>query len=116
MCSSDLSFTVRDRLRLGATLAIVCATSADAVRAILADLEAILRRQPKVLPDDLSVRLRGLGAAGLELELSAWFATTDAGELAAIRQEVWLAALAAVEARGSAIAYPTQTVHVVRPA
>jgi MscS family membrane protein len=110
------SFSVRDRLRLAATIGLVYQTTAAQLTAILAELEAILRRQPKLWPDELVVRLRGLGAAALEIEITAWFSTVDWTEFLAIRQEVWLAFLAAIEQHGSAIAYPTQTLHVGRTA
>lgn len=109
------SFTVRDRTRLATTLGLVYSTRSQQLRAILAELEAILRRQPKACQDTVVVRLRQLGASSLDIEIIAQFETRDFAEFQLIRQEVLLAFMAAVEDHGSAIAFPTQTIHVAAP-
>lgn len=109
------SFTVRDRLRLAVTIGLVHGTSSHQVRAILAELEAILRDQPKVCGDTIAVRLKDLATAALELEVGALFQTTEAAELQAIRQEVLLAFLVAIERNGSAIASPLRAAALVAP-
>jgi hypothetical protein len=43
----------------------------------------------------------------------AWFETTDWDEFLAVRQEVLLGFMEVVEASGSSMAFPTQTVHLV---
>lgn len=106
------SFTARDRLRLAFTLGLVYGTTAPQMRAILADLEAILRRHPKIWPDVVTVRFKDLAASSLDIEIAAWFLTTDPTEFQLIRQNVLLDFMDAVERHGSAIAFPTQTVHI----
>ena len=44
----------------------------------------------------------------------AWFQMTDWNEFTAIRQELLLRFLEIVEQSGTTLAFPTQTVHVVR--
>jgi hypothetical protein len=107
---------VRDRLRLATTIGLVHGTTSQQMRAILADLEAILRRQPKLWPDAVSVCFKELAASSLDVEIVAWFQTADLAEFQAIRQDVLLEILAAVECHGSALAFPTRTVHVATPA
>jgi MscS family membrane protein len=109
------SFTVRDRLRLAMTIGLVYATTSQQMRAILAELEAILRRHPKVGQDSIVVRFKQLGASSLDIELVALFETTDWNEFQLIRQDLLLAFMAAVEQHGSAIALPTQTIHLAKP-
>lgn len=109
------SYTARDRLRLATTIGLVYETTAPQMRAILADLEATLKRHPAVWPDDISVRFKQLGASSLDVEIQAWFLTEKFSEFAAIRQDLLLEFMAVVERHGSAIAFPTQTVHVVEP-
>jgi MscS family membrane protein len=106
------SFTVRDRLRLATTIGLVYSTTSQQVRAILAELEAVLRRHPKIWPDNLVVRLKELGASSLDIEIAAWFQTTIWVEFQAIRQDVLLDFMAAIEHHGSAIAFPTRTIHI----
>lgn len=107
------SFAVRDRLRFVTMLGLVYGTTSAQVRAILAELEAILRRHPKIWNDGITVRLKDLGASSLDLEIQAWFQTSDVNEMQLIRQDLLLAFMACVEQHGSALAFPTQTVHVV---
>jgi len=106
------SFAVRDRLRFATTIGLVYGTTSQQMRAILAELEAILRRHPKIWPDGIAVYFKDLGASSLDIEIMAWFQTTDGAELQAIRQDVLLDFMAAIERNGSAIAFPTRTVRL----
>jgi hypothetical protein len=77
-----------------------------------AQLEAVLRGHPKIWPSDIVVRFKELAASSLDIEIGAWFQTLDFAEFQAIRQDVLLDFMAAIERNGSAIAFPTQTIHV----
>jgi MscS family membrane protein len=109
------SFTVRDRLRFATNIGLVYGTTASQIRAIRGDIEAILRRHPKVCQDTVAVWFKELAASALILEVSALFQTTDWNEFVTTRQDLLLAFMAAIEQHGSAIALPTQTVHFVGP-
>jgi len=110
------SLTVRDRMRLAATIGLVYDTTSQQMRAILGELEAILRGHPKIWPSDMVVRFKELAASSLDIEIMAWFQTTDYAEFQAIRQDMLLDFMAAIERNGSAIAFPTQTVHLTSSA
>jgi MscS family membrane protein len=107
------SFAERDRIRLACDLGLVYGTTAAQMRQILAGVERVLRDQPKIFPDAITVRFKELGASALTIEVMAWFLTKDFAEFQAIRQEVLLQFMAVVEGCGSSFAFPTQTVHVV---
>jgi MscS family membrane protein len=106
------SLTARDRMRLAATIGLVHGTTSQQMRAILGELEAILRGHPKIWPDEVVVRFKELAASSLDIEIAAWFQTPDYAEFQGIRQDVLLDFMAAIERNGSAIAFPTQTVHL----
>jgi len=106
------SFTARDRLRLVVSIGLVCHTTSQQMRVILADLEAILRRHPKTIQDTVAVCFKELAASSLDIEIAAQFETTDAGEFQRIRQDLLLDFMAAIERHGSAIAFPTRTLHL----
>jgi MscS family membrane protein len=106
------SLAVRDRLFFGTAIRLIYGTRAEQVRTILTGLEAALREQPKLWADGVTVRFVGLGESSLNIDVQAWFATTDWNEFQAIRQELLLRFLQVVEAAGSAFAFPTQTVHL----
>ena len=106
------SFAVRDRMRLATTIGLVYGTTSQQMRDILAALEAILRSHPKIWPDSMTVRFKELAASSLDVEIMAWFQTADGAEFQAIRQDILLDFMAAIERHGSSIAFPTRTVHV----
>lgn len=109
------SFTVRDRLRFATNLNLVHGTTAQQVRAIRGELDAILRRHPRVCQDTVGVWFKELAASALILETSALFQTTDWNEFVSIRQDLLLAFMAAIEQHGSAVAAPAATVQLVGP-
>jgi MscS family membrane protein len=109
------SFAVRDRLRLATTIGLVYDTTAQQLRTVLGALEAILQRHPKVAADSITVRLKELGATALNIDVNALFETSDGNEFQAIRQDILLDFVTAIEAAGSAIAVPTRTVQVGPP-
>ena len=110
------SFSERDRLRLSAVVGLVYETTASQLRAALTGFEAVLRGHPKIWPDAVVVRFREFAASSLDIEIMAWFETTDWSEFQAIRQDVLLQFMEVVEEAGTSFAFPTQTVHLAREA
>ncbi len=110
------SFSERDRLRLAAVIGLVYETTASQLRATLAGFEAVLRAQPKIWPDAVVVRFREFAASSLDIEVMAWFSTSDWSEFQQIRQEVLIQFMDVVERAGTAFAFPTQTVHLAATA
>jgi MscS family membrane protein len=106
------SFAPRDRIRFACILGLSRDTRADQVRAVLAGIEAALRAQPKLWPDSVTVRLKEITPTSLDLEVQAWFTTTDFPEFQGIRQELLLGFMDLVEGAGTAFAVPTRTVNV----
>ena len=106
------SFSERDRLRLATVIGLVYETTAVQLRTALAGFEAALRNHPKIWPDAVVVRFSQLAASSLDIEIMAWFQTTDWGEFQAIRQDILLQFMEVVERAGSSFAFPTQTVHL----
>lgn len=109
-------FSVRDRIRLALTVGLEYRTTADQLRAVLDGLEACLRAHPRLWPDAVVVRLQGFGASSLDIEVMAWFQTSDWSEFQRIRQEVLISFMRIIEGAGTALAFPTQTIHLARPA
>ena len=106
------SFSERDRLRLAAVIGLVYETTAAQLRTALTGFEAVLRAHPKIWPDAMVVRFREFAASSLDIEIMAWFQTTDWAEFQAIRQEILLQFMEVVEKAGSSFAFPTRTVHL----
>jgi MscS family membrane protein len=108
------TFGLRDRIRMHCTLQLVYGTSAGQVRRVLQGVEGALRAHPRLEPDGLRVRLVALGAHSLDVEVMAWFRTADLLEFMAIREELLLGFLGVVEEAGTALAFPTRTVHLAQ--
>lgn len=106
------SFAVRDRLRLAAVVGVVYETTAEQMREVLGGFERVLRAHPKIWPDAVVVRFREFAASSLDIEIMAWFQTSDWGEFQLIRQEVLLQFMEVVERAGTSFAFPTRTVHI----
>jgi MscS family membrane protein len=107
------SYSVRDRMRLACTVGLVYATSAAQMRQVLEGLEAVLRAHPLIWPDAVIVRFKELGPSSLDIEVMAWFLTSDWAEFQLIRQELLLQFLEVVRGAGTSFAFPTRTVHVI---
>lgn len=108
------SISARDRIRLWTKLGLSYSTSAEQLRRVLAEVEAALRAHPKLWPGALAVRLVDFKESSLEVEVMAWFQTTDWDEFTAIRQELLLRFMEIVEGAGTTFAFPTRTIHLVR--
>jgi MscS family membrane protein len=106
------NFAVRDRFRLFCTLQLVYGTTPAQMRAVLEGLEQALRAQRTLFPEGQSVRFANISASSLDVEVNAWFATADWNEFTVVRQELLLRFLEVVRGSGSALAFPTQTLHV----
>ena len=108
------SFGERDRIRFFMTLELDRATTASQIRAVLKDVEGVLRAHPRVFPEGLSVRFVEVAKQSLNVNVNAWLTTTDAGEFDLMRQELLLGILDAVERSGARLALPMQVMKVER--
>jgi MscS family membrane protein len=107
-------YAARDRIRLSCTVGVVYGTSEEQMKRILAGMEKVLRGHPKIWPDTVVVRFVRFGASSLDIEVMAWFQTTDYNVFRDCQQDVLLGFMGVVEREGSSFAFPTQTVHLVR--
>jgi MscS family membrane protein len=106
------SFTARDRYRLALTLGLTYSTTAAQLRSVLRAVEAELLAHPARGPEAPLVRLAGLGASSLEVEVMAWLVAPDFDGFARARGELYLRFLEILEAAGAGLAFPTRTLHV----
>ncbi|HXK08149.1 MAG TPA: mechanosensitive ion channel domain-containing protein [Vicinamibacteria bacterium] len=107
-------FASRDRIRFAATVSLVPGTSEAQVRKVVAGIEAMLRRSPKVWPDAVFATLAALSPASLDVEVLCWFETRDFDEFRLLRQEALLGIMRIIEEAETSVA-PTHTVHVAEP-
>ena len=106
-------YASRDRIRLSCTIGVVYGTTRTQIESILAGMEQVLRAHPLIWPDTVVARFAGFGDSTLEIEVMAWFRTSDFNVFRDCRQEVLFGFMRVVEEAGSSFAFPTRTVHVV---
>lgn len=106
------SFGERDRIRFFTTLSLARETTAAQVREVLRGVEALLAAHPHAWPEGIAVRFVGIGQFGLDVNVNAWFLTTNYGDFEVMRQEVLLTILEIVERAGTRLALPSQVVRL----
>jgi MscS family membrane protein len=107
------TFAVRDRLRFACALGLVLETTEQQMRTVLASLERVLRAHPQLWPEGVTVRFKEIGAFSLNLDINAWFDTTNWDEFMLIREEMLLSFLRVIEEAGTALALPARNVHLI---
>jgi MscS family membrane protein len=107
------TFAVRDRLRFACALGLVLETTEQQMRTVLAGLERVLRSHPKLWPEGVTVRFKEIGAFSLNLDINAWFDTTNWDEFMLIREETLLSFLRVIEDAGTRLALPARNVHLI---
>jgi MscS family membrane protein len=83
------------------------------MRRVLAEIESALRAHPKIVPDSVSVCFEKMTNSSLDIDVGAYFSTTDWNEFQVIRQVVLLQFMQIVENAGTAFAFPTRTVQLL---
>jgi MscS family membrane protein len=110
------TFAARDRLRLFTNLGLGYDTTAEQMRTILREIEEALRAHPKIWAEAVPIRFTEMRDSTLNVEVVAWFTTSDWNEFTLIRQELFLKFMEIVERAGASFAFPTQTIHLVEDA
>ena len=106
------NFTVRDRFRLATTLSLSYATTADQVRTVIDESTMLIKGHRKVY-NDVSVRLRALSTASIEVDVAATFLVGSGDDFLLVRQEVLLGLMSVVERAGASLATPAAAVRFV---
>lgn len=110
------NFATRDKMLFNHTLTLRYETTADQLRFILAEARALLYRHEAVEPSTARVRLTRFAPSGLDVELFAYLETTDYETFLGMQEDLLLRAMDVVEASGTALAFPSQTMYFARDA
>ena len=110
------SFAQRDRIKLASNLGLVFGTTEAQMRQVLSSVDGLLKAHPKVWKETVVVRFAEIGASSLNVEVLVWIETTDYQEFRAVREELFLGFLGAVEKAGTSLAFPTRTVRLFKDA
>ena len=91
-------------------------TQAKQLLSLLDRIRGILQAHPKIDPKGLWVRFKNFGTSSLEIEASAHVRTVDYSEYLAIREQLLVEIMNAVEAVGTGLALPSQRLYLTRDA
>lgn len=108
------NFAKRDRILLHTTLGVRYETTPDQLRAIVADIRALLITHPEVAPEPARTRFIEFGASSLDIEIFAYVRASDYNTYLAIREDLMLRLMDIVARNGSSVAFPSQTVYLRR--
>lgn len=104
----------RDKFLINNTIGLRYETSRDQLLFVLAELRKLLYAHPKIEPETARVRFSGFGETSLNLEIFCYVRTTDSAEFFAIREDVFLRVMDAVNDSGTGFSLPSQTVYYSR--
>ncbi|NNL65844.1 MAG: mechanosensitive ion channel family protein, partial [Myxococcales bacterium] len=108
------NFAERDFIRLHTVLGLRYETTPEQLRHLLVELRKLLYAHPKISNDPARVRFVSFGAYSLDVEITAYAATSDWAEFLGIREDFFLAAMDRVEASGTGFAFPSQTLYLAQ--
>lgn len=98
------TFAARDRVRLHTTVGLSHGTTTAQLEQVLEGFREALRAEEKLWPEGASVHLVKIGETSQELEVSAWFQSTQPEEFNRIRERMLLRFLLVVEGAGTSVA------------
>jgi MscS family membrane protein len=108
------NISIRDKFRFHHILNLRRETSVSTMREILVPVENLLARDPRVESGSMRVRFLGFGTSSLDVEISAYILVSDWPIFLEAQQELLLAVMEIVQAAGTHLAYPSQTLYLTR--
>jgi MscS family membrane protein len=98
-----VNFSKRDQMMLRTVIGVRYETSIEQLRLLLARLREMLLAHLRILAESARVRLTGLSASSLEIEMFAYARTGDSAEFLGIQEDVFLRIMDVVEQSGASL-------------
>jgi MscS family membrane protein len=108
------NLSARDKMRIFGKLGLRYETTQEPLKKVLTQVAAMLRDHPRVETATAWIRLAKLAEGSMELEMQAYVLTRDYDDYAAVREDLLLRIMDIVEACGTALSSPSQTVFLAR--
>lgn len=105
------NISARGKILFRHTVGLSYSTTSDQLSAVLNGMEDLLRNHQRVEAHSFRVRLIKFGGSSLDVELFAYVLTRDWVEFLSIQQGLLVRILQIVEANGTSIAFPSQTLY-----
>jgi len=108
------NYSQRDRFWFHPILNLRYETGTDQMRYVLQELRAMLGEHPKVDKNSMRVRMIGLAAYSLDIEIFAYIYAWDYASFLEIQEELLLSCMEVVEKSGTGFAFPSRTLYLGR--
>ena len=108
------NFAARDKILFNPVLALRYETTADQLRFVLAEIRALLCRHEQIQTSSARARFLRLGPSSLDVEVFAYVMVTDYDEFLAVQEDLLLRLMDTIEASGTGLAFPSQTLWTSR--
>lgn len=106
------TISARDMCWFRHVLGIRYGTTAAQLRHVLEGVRARLLASPLIEPDTIRIRLFRFGPSSLDVEIFAYVLTEDWPRFLEVQERLLVEIMEVVEESGTAIAFPTQTLHI----
>jgi len=108
------NYSHRDRFWFHPVLNLRYETTPNQMRFVLQSLRSMLGTHPKVDKESKRVRLIGLGAHSLDIEIFAYVYAMDYAGFLEIQEDLLLTCMEIVDRSGTGFAFPSQTLYLGR--
>lgn len=106
------TLSARDKFRFYHVVGLQYGTTVQQMRSVIEGVRTLLLAHPSVDADSVRVRFFRLGAFSLDIEVAVYIFAADWEPFLAIQQDLLLRIMDTIEGAGTAIAFPSQTVHI----
>jgi MscS family membrane protein len=107
------NYSLRDKYWFRHVVGLDRRTTVSQIRSILPRIEELLRQQPGSESESVRARLIRFGPSSLDIEVFAYLNLLDWAQFLEFQGELLLQIMAIVEAEGTHLALPSQTVYVL---
>ncbi len=108
------NYSERDSNLLRTTIGLRYETTPDQLRAVLADIRAMLVAHPEVTAEPARARFLEFGDSALMIEIFAYVRESDYNGYLAIREDLMLRVMEIAQRNGTSVAFPSRTVYLRR--
>jgi MscS family membrane protein len=108
------NISIRDKFWFHHTLNLRRETSVSMMREILDRVESLLAQDPLAERGSVRVRFLGFGTSSLDVEIFAYVLARDWSSFLETQQNLLLDVIEIVQAAGTGLAYPSQTLYLAR--
>jgi MscS family membrane protein len=108
------NFAERDKMWFRHVIGLRYETTSDQLRHVLANVRKLLRGHPEVETHSARIRFVKFGGSSLDLEIFAYVLVADYEAYLKTQEELLLRIMDTVEASGTAVAFPSQTMYMAK--